>query len=235
MNEGRVVIITGAAGGVGRVVTKAWIVSGAKVLAVDASERHHEELKTFVGPTDRLEVFAADLSTEAGATSMVVRAGKAFGLPDTLVHLVGGFTMGSIMEADAVSEFNKMLALNVNTSLNCFRAVVPAFRERGGGWIVAMGSKAATAPPAKVAAYSASKAALVALAQSMSEELKSEGIHINIIQAATIDTPANRADMGDASAKKWVRSEDVAEATLFLCSDRAGSSYGATLELYAQL
>ena len=143
--------------------------------------------------------------------------------------------MGPITDDNAWSDLEKMLALNLHTSFHCFRSVIPAFRERGGGWIVAMGSKAVTAPPAKTAAYSASKAALVALAQSMSEELKSEKIHINIIQAATIDTPANRADMGDKAAEKWVRPEDVAEATLFLCSDRAGSSFGATLELYGQL
>jgi NAD(P)-dependent dehydrogenase (short-subunit alcohol dehydrogenase family) len=209
--------------------------SGAKVLAVDASERHHEELRAFVGATDRLEVFSADLTTAEGAESMVVRAGAVFGLPDTLVHLVGGFSMGPIMDDGAWADFQKMMALNLHTSFHCFRAVVPAFQERGGGWIVAMGSKAVTAPPAKTAAYVSSKAALVALAQSMSEELKSDGIHINIIQAATIDTPANRADMGDKAASKWVRPEDVAEATLFLCSEHAGSSFGATLELYGQL
>ena len=231
----RVVVITGAAGGVGRVVTKAWLGSGAQVLAVDASDRHHEALREYVGETSNLVTAAADLSTEAGAASMVSRARDSFGVPDTLVHLVGGFTMGPITDDAAFSDLQTMLRLNLETSFHCFRAMVPAFRQRGGGWIVAMGSKVVAAPPAKVAAYSASKAALVAMALSMSEELKPEGIHINIIQAATIDTPANRADMGDKAAEKWVRPEDVAEATLFLCSEKASSSYGATLELYAQL
>ena len=229
----RVVIITGAAGGVGRIVTKAWLDSGASVMAVDASDQAHESLRQFVGDSGRLQTHVADLTSEAGAQSMVTAC--KLGTPDTLVHLVGGFTMGSVLADNAVTEFEKMLILNLRTSLHCFRAVIPGFRARGGGWIVAMGSKAVNAPGAQVAAYAASKAALVALAQSTADEFRGEGIHVNLLMPATIDTPANRADMGDASAVKWVRPEDVAAATLFLCSEHAHSIHGATLEMYGLL
>ncbi len=227
-------MITGAAGGVGKIVTRAWLASGASVLAVDASDRHHEALRAFVGETDRLFVFSADLTSAEGALSMVREADRVFGGMDTLVHLVGGFAMGEFTSDETASDWERMIALNLNTSFHCFRAVIPGLRARGGGWIVAMGSKAVNAPPARTAAYVATKAALVGMALSVSEEVKGDGIHVNIIQAATIDTPANRADMGDKAAEKWVRAEDVAEATLYLCSERAGSSYGATLELYGK-
>jgi NAD(P)-dependent dehydrogenase (short-subunit alcohol dehydrogenase family) len=157
------------------------------------------------------------------------------GDPDTLIHLVGGFTMGSVLAENAVDDLQRMWTLNVITSMNCFRAVIPGFRQRGKGWIVGMGSKAVNAPGAQVGAYAASKAALVALAQSTADEFRSEGIHVNLLMPATIDTPANRADMGDSSAAKWVRPEDVASATLFLCSDQAHSIHGATLEMYGLL
>src|SRR5204862_3811313 len=88
---GRIVVITGAAGGVGHAVTKAWIDAGAAVLAVDANERAHVELRSFVGDSPRLSTFVADLTTTAGAESMVRAATDAFGTPDTLIHLVGGF------------------------------------------------------------------------------------------------------------------------------------------------
>jgi NAD(P)-dependent dehydrogenase (short-subunit alcohol dehydrogenase family) len=229
----RVVIITGAAGGVGRIVTKAWLDSGASVVAVDASDRAHESLREFVGYSDRLQTHVADLTTEEGARSMV--SDCRLGIPDALVHLVGGFTMGSVLADNASLEMEKMLTLNLRTSLNCFRAVLPGFRQRGGGWIVAMGSKAVNTPGAQMGAYAASKAALVALAQSTADEFRAEGIHVNLLMPATIDTPANRAEMGDAAAIKWVRPEDVAAATLFLCSEHAHSIHGATLEMYGLL
>jgi NAD(P)-dependent dehydrogenase (short-subunit alcohol dehydrogenase family) len=142
--------------------------------------------------------------------------------------------MGEFTSAETAADWERMIALNLNTSFHCFRAVIPGFRERAGGWIVAMGSMSVNHPPARTAAYVATKAALVAMALSVSQEVKGDGIHVNLIQAGTIDTPANRADMGDEAAKKWVRPEDVAEATLYLCSERAGSCFGTTLELYGK-
>ena len=234
MAAGRIVVITGAAGGVGQIVTKRWLDAGASVLAVDAHNTGHQALQTFVGPTDRLATHVADLTTEPGARSIVDAARSAFGAdPDTLLHLVGGFGMGPLDGEDAASTWQRMLDLNLNSSFHCFRAMIPALKARGGGWMVAMGSKAVGAPPAQMAAYTASKAGLAALVHSASEEFKGDGIHINLILASTIDTPANRAAMGEKAAAKWVSPQDIAEATLFLCSERAKALYGTTLEVYA--
>jgi NAD(P)-dependent dehydrogenase (short-subunit alcohol dehydrogenase family) len=84
-----------------------------------------------------------------------------------------------------------------------------------------------------MAAYAASKAALVALTQSLSAEVRDAGIHANLLVASTIDTPANRAVLGDTRADTWVRPDDIADATLYLCSERARAVHGATLEVYA--
>ncbi len=227
-------IITGAAGGVGRTVTRRWLEAGAKVLGVDASDRGHQELLAELGHGDRLRTLAADLTTAAGAQQMVSTARDAFGTPDTLIHLVGGFGMGAIDSDDSEATWRKMMALNLESSFQCFRAMLPSFRSRGAGWIVGMASKAALAPPAQMAAYAASKAALIALSQSMSEELKSENIHVNLILPSTIDTPANREAMGEKAAEKWVRADDIADATMYLCSEQARAVFGATLEVYAQ-
>lgn len=228
----RIVIITGAAGGVGRSVTRAWLAAGATVLAVDATESGHDALALGVGETARFSTYVADLTTEAGANSMLAFCIETFGLPDTLVHLVGGFDMGPIADSAAPRQWQKMLKLNLMTPFYAFRAMVPAFREKGYGYIVAITSKTVAAPPAKMAAYTASKAGLQALAASMSEELKAEHIHVNLISASTIDTPANRASMGNKAAEKWVSPDAIAEATLFLCSERASNIYGAILEVH---
>jgi NAD(P)-dependent dehydrogenase (short-subunit alcohol dehydrogenase family) len=228
----RVVIITGAAGGVGRAVTRAWLDTGACVLAVDATESGHDALSSGAGETDRLATYTADLTTEAGANSMLAYCIETFGLPDTLVHLVGGFDMCAIDSPESPRVWQKMMKLNLAAPFYAFRAMVPAFREKGYGHIVAITSKTVQAPPAQMAAYTASKAGLEALAMSMSEELKSERIHVNLISASTIDTPANRAAMGTKNAEKWVTPEAIAEATLYLCADKASALYGSRLEVF---
>jgi NAD(P)-dependent dehydrogenase (short-subunit alcohol dehydrogenase family) len=231
-DHNRIVIVTGAAGGVGRTVTKAWLDTGACVLAVDATESGHDALASGSGETDRLATYTADLTTEAGANSMLAYCIETFGIPDTLVHLVGEFDMGPIDAPSAPRIWHKMMTLNLTAPFCTFRAMIPAFREKGFGHIVAITSRSVKSPPAQMAAYSASKAGLEALAHSMSDELKAERIHVNLIVASTIDTPANRAAMGEKNVQKWVSPQAIADATMFLCSEKAGSIYGATLEVF---
>lgn len=228
----RIVIVTGAAGGVGRSVTRAWLNSGACVLAVDSTEAGHDALAMGDGETNRLATYTADLTTEAGANSMLAFCIETFGLPDTLVHLVGGFDMGPIDAPEAPRVWQKMMKLNLTAPFFTFRAMVPAFKEKGGGHIVAITSKAVAAPPAQMAAYTAAKAGMEALAHSMSEELKGDGIHVNLIAASTIDTPGNRAAMGEKHVSEWVSPDAIADATLFLCSGQASAVFGAKLEVF---
>jgi NAD(P)-dependent dehydrogenase (short-subunit alcohol dehydrogenase family) len=227
----RVVIITGAAGGVGTVVTRRWRAAGASVLAVGNTA----ESLASLGSGDRFATAVADVASESGAGEMVAAAERAFGRPaDTLIHLVGGFAMGPIDAPDAPKQWASMLSVNLNSAFFCYRAVLDGFRRRGGGWIVGLGSRVAVTPGPRLAAYAASKAGLVALTQSLSEEVKAEGIHVNVLLASTIDTPANRRAMGDKAAGSWVSPDDIADATLYLCSERARAIYGATLEVYAR-
>lgn len=232
----RIVIITGGAGGVGQTVTERWLETGASVLVFDHTQASLDRLRDSLPPAlaGRLATLAGDVTTEAGARAMVDGAADAFGAPpDTLLHLVGGFAMGPLGAPDAASTWDRMIALNLTSAFQCYRAFLPALQARGGGWIVGLGSRQAVSPGANLAAYAASKAGLLALTQSLSAEVRAAGIHVNVILASTIDTPANRAAMGDDAAKDWVTPGDIADATLFLCSDRAHAVHGATLELYA--
>lgn len=237
-NSGRIVIITGGVGGVGRTVTLRWLETGASVLAVDRAGPGLDAVreaweKAPEAEGGRLETASVDVATEAGAAEMVARAESAFGRPaDTLLHLVGGFGMGPTDAPDAPDLWNRMMALNLTSSFYCYRAMLPALRARGEGWIVGMASRAAVTPGAKLAAYAASKAGLIALTHALSEEVKHENIHVNVLLASTIDTPANRKDMGESKAGTWVRADDIADTTLYLCSPRARAIHGATIEVY---
>ena len=234
--KSRVVIITGGAGGAGHTVTRRWLEAGASVLVADHTQAALNSLSGSLPSalTDRLVTLAADVTTEAGAMQMVDEIASAFGKPpDTLIHLVGGYTMGPLDAPEAAPAWDRMIALNLSSAFHCYRAVLPALKANGGGWIVGMGSRAATAPGANLAAYAASKAGLIALTLSLSAEVRGVGIHVNLMLASTIDTPATRQAIGIEHASEWVTPDDIAEATFYLCSEQARAVHGATLELYA--
>lgn len=240
---GRAVIVTGGGGGVGQTVVRRWLRAGAHVLAVDrpgspALAGLRGAAANEPDAADRLATFGADVATEAGASALVEHAAHVFGRPaDTLLHLVGGFAQGPLDAADAPDNWRKMMALNLDSVFFCYRAMLPGLRARGGGWIVGLGSRAAVSPPAHLGAYAASKAGLIALTQSLSAEVKADNIHVNVVLASTIDTPANRNAMGgggDVAAATWVTPDDIAEATFYLCSPERGRAiHGASLEVYA--
>jgi NAD(P)-dependent dehydrogenase (short-subunit alcohol dehydrogenase family) len=233
----RVVIITGGAGGVGSTVSRRWLDAGASVLVVD---RNQLTLDAWLAEfsqeswSGRVVMLSTDVTTETGAKAMVDEASTSFGKPaDTLIHLVGAFASAAVEDANAVSTWENMMTVNLNSAFHCYRAMLPALRARQGGWIVGMSSRVAASPGAGLSAYAASKAGLGALTSSLSAEVRGAGIHVNLIVASTIDTPANRKAMGEAKAASWVTPDDIADATMYLCSDQARAVHGATLEVFA--
>ena len=236
----RIVLIPGGAGGAGERVSLRWLTAGASALVVSHGEESLRALRSAwesspASDPRRLVTLAADATSEAGAREMIARARGAFGRDaDTLIHLVGGFEMGPVDAPDAAAVWDRMMKMNALSSLLCYRAVLPGMRARGGGWIVGIGSRAALQPSPQMSAYAASKAALVALTKSLSAEVRAQNIHVNLVLASVIDTPANRRAMGDKEVDKWVTPDDIADATMYLCSERARAVHGATLEVYGQ-
>jgi NAD(P)-dependent dehydrogenase (short-subunit alcohol dehydrogenase family) len=235
--NGRVVIITGGAGGVGSTVSRRWLEAGASVLVID---RNQVTLDAWLAEfsqnswTGRIATIAADVTTETGAKSMVDGARASFGKPaDTLIHLVGAFATAAVEDENAVPTWESMIAVNLTSAFHCYRAMLPALRARKGGWIVGMSSRVAANPGARLSAYAASKAALGALTSSLSAEVRGAGIHVNLIVESTVDTPANRKAMGESGAANWATPDDMADATMYLCSDQARAVHGATLEVFA--
>lgn len=235
---GRVVIVTGGAGAIGSTVSKRWLDAGASVLVVD---HRQSTIDRWLAATpnnwgNRVATHPTDVTTEAGATQMVNEASRAFGKePDTLIHLVGGFAMSAVEDENAPRTWESMMSINLTSAFQCYRAVLPSLRNRGEGWIVALTSRAAAAPGARMSAYAAAKSGLAAFTSSLSAEVKSAGIHVNLIVTSTVDTQANRESMGAENAPKWVSPDDIADATLYLCSHRARNVFGATLEVFGKV
>src|SRR5258705_5557471 len=222
----KVVLVTGANGGLGVHVTQAFLDTNATVIGssrkIQQSDFNHPN---FVN-------IPAEISTREGAKVLVDQVLARFGKLDILVHTVGAFAGGqSIVETDDAT-FQRMLDLNLNSVFHMLRAAVPALRQTGNGRIITIGSRAAVDPGPKVGAYSASKAAMVSLIRTAALENKDAGLTANVILPGTMDTPANRQVMPGADFAKWVRPATVASLIVWLARDAGRDVNGAVIPVY---
>ena len=153
---------------------------------------------------------------------------QRFGRIDGLVHTVGTFAMADIDAADP-AHWELLFEANLITTLNMCRAVVPAMRAAGRGSIVTVGSAAAARAGKGMAAYAASKSAVLRLTESLADELKAHGVRANCVLPSIIDTPQNRAAMPKADTSRWVTPGQIAEVIAFLLSDAGAGVNGAAV------
>ena len=229
--SGKVVVVTGAAGNLGRAVAAAFEAAGAKLALLDRSE---EVLGNVYGegPT-RLPV-PTDLTDEASVASAVDGIVRHYGRIDVLANIAGGFRMGPPVHETPVRDWDVMMDLNARSVFLMARAVIPHMLASGGGRIVSVSARAAVQPKGHMAPYCASKAAVITLTESLAAEHRSDGITVNCVLPGTIDTPQNRADMPEADWGKWVPPADLASVILFLASDAARAVNGAAIPVYGQ-
>lgn len=223
----RVVMITGAAGNLGRAVAKAFAKSGARLALVDLS-RARIEKACGRATRDRLPL-AADLMDAAAVEKAVAEAVARYGRIDVLCNIAGGFHMGEPVHEIPDKAWQAMLDLNARSVLNTARAVVPRMLAQGGGKIVNVGAQAASQGRANMGAYVVAKSAVMRLTETMAAELRGEGINVNAVLPSIIDTPENRAAMPKADPAKWVAPEELASVVLFLASPEADAVHGACL------
>ncbi|GAB4475561.1 MAG: hypothetical protein OHK0044_20890 [Burkholderiaceae bacterium] len=223
----RTVIVTGAAGNLGRAVAAAFAARGANLALVDRGE---ELLRKAHGAEDARRMFAAvDLLDAAQVAQAFARIFARFGRIDALANLAGGFRMGETVHETADATWNFLFDLNVRTMVNAVRAAVPAMLAAGGGRIVNVGAASALKGAALMGAYVASKSAVIRLTETMALELREKNVNVNCVLPSIIDTPENRAAMPDADPKRWVAPEALADVIVFLASDAARAIHGAAV------
>lgn len=225
---GRVVVVTGAAGNLGRAVAQAFGQRGARLVLVDVSR---EALEAAYDESAERLLVPADLVDRKAVDAMVAAALARFGRIDALCNIAGGFAMGSAVHETDDDTWETLFDLNVRTLLRTARAVVPVMVGAGGGRIVNVGAFAAQKGAARMGAYVASKSVVIRLTETMSAELREQGINVNCVLPTIIDTPQNRAAMPDADPSRWVSPREVAAAIVFLASDDARAIHGAALPL----
>ena len=219
--NGKVVIVTGASGALGRVVAEVALARGARVAGVDHTP---SQIKA---QSNRIEFGGVDLSYPAQAKQAIDAAATHFGGLDALINIAGGFAFEAIAGGDPKT-WQRMYALNVLTALNASRAAIPHLAASTAGRIVNIGAMGALQAGGGMGAYAASKAGVHRLTEALAAEWKGR-ITVNAVLPSTIDTPANRASMPKADFEKWVTPEELAEVILFLASDAASAITGALL------
>lgn len=223
----RSVLITGAAGHLGRAVAAAFAERGANLVLLD---RSREALQQVFGGEDERRLFVpANLLEPREVEAAVAEALLRFEHLDVLCNLAGGFRMGEAVHETSDATWDLLFDLNARTLLHACRAVVPHLVARGRGAIVNVGAFSALKGAAHTGAYVASKSAVIRLTESMSLELRERGIRVNCVLPTTLDTPVNRAAMADADPSRWVAPADLAAVIVFLASDAARAVHGAAV------
>jgi NAD(P)-dependent dehydrogenase (short-subunit alcohol dehydrogenase family) len=224
--KGKVVLISGADGGLGIYVTKAFLDAGATVVGTSRKIKQSD----FSSPS--FTAMPAKISTREGAKALVDEVIARFKRLDVLAHTVGGFAGGQALADTGDDTFQQMFDLNLNSAFHMLRATIPALRQTGDGRIIAIGSRAALEPSPGIGAYSASKAAMVSLIRTVALENKDAGLKANVILPGTMDTPANREAIPNADISKWVRPAAVASLITWLASDAGQDINGAVIPVY---
>jgi len=226
----RHVVITGGTGALGAAVVQVLVEAGATchIPAHSAPDPQRFSL----GRHERVNVVAGVDLADEGAVTSFYRA-----LPSlwASIHVAGGFAASLIVDTP-LKQFSEMMSTNAVTAFLCCREAVRKMRASGkdGGRIVNVASKPALIPTAGLTAYSASKAAVVSLTLTLSEELSAERIWVNALVPSVMDTPANRKAMPKADFSKWPRVEEVAAAVAFLASPQNTVTRGALVQVYGQ-
>jgi NAD(P)-dependent dehydrogenase (short-subunit alcohol dehydrogenase family) len=219
--NGKVVVITGASGALGKVVAEEALARGARVAGVDYAPSQ------VPATPSRIELGGVDL-TDAGQAKKAIDAAAAhFGKLDALINIAGGFAFETIAEGDPKT-WLRMYALNVTTALNASRAAIPHLSASSAARIINVGALGALQAGAGMGPYAASKAGVHRLTEALAAEQKGK-ITVNAVLPSIIDTAANRASMPKADFGKWVTPKELADVILFLASDTASAVTGALL------
>jgi len=224
--NGKVVLVTGANGGLGEHVTQAFLDAHATVIG---TARH---IRRNAFPSPNFIAISSDISRYEGAKGVVDEILGKFKRLDVLAHTVGGFAGGKTVAEIDDDTWIRMLDVNLHSTFHILRTAIPPLRKAGNGRIIAIGSRAALEPGPRVGAYSASKAAMVSLIRTAALENRDAGITSNIILPGTIDTPANRKAMPKAVFSQWVQPSTIASLVLWLASDAAKDVNGAVIPVY---
>lgn len=231
----QIVLVAGGTGGLGRAVSLAFLDRGAIVFVTYRKAEEFAALQSAAASNaSRLDGSATDVTDETAVAQLIERILAKHGRLDALINTVGGFAGGQkFWEADSKS-LEAMLNLNLRSGWILARAAVRPMLKANRGSIINIASRAAVDHPAGLAAYAESKAAAVAMIDSLAADLKGTGVRANSVLPSIIDTEVNRKAMPKADFSKWPKPEEIARVILFLCGQEAKLISGAAVPVYGE-
>ncbi len=236
--QGKVVAITGAAGGIGESLCRYFLDAGAKIAAIDKSARVAQLAAGLKAPAGLFEQAVADISDAEQVARVFASLAGTLGPIDVLVNNAGGSDHPTLAATDPAG-WQREINTNLNSAYSCAHAVIPGMKAKGCGVIIAVGSVNGLSALGD-AAYSAGKAGLISLTRSLAQEYGRYGIRSNIVLPGTVRTPlwqkrAAKDPKVLETLRRWyplgriVEPEDVAQAVGFLASDAAAAITGVAL------
>jgi NAD(P)-dependent dehydrogenase (short-subunit alcohol dehydrogenase family) len=229
----KTILVSGGTGGLGNAISLAFLEEGARVVVTYRKEEEYAALKRAAGAkAAALEGSIVNVTDERATTELVDGIVAQHGRLDALVNTVGGYAGGVALWQLETKVFDTMLSLNLRSGFALARAVLPAMLKQRRGSIVNVAAKAAVDHGAGAAGYAASKAAAVAMMDSLAADVKGTGVRVNSILPSIIDTAVNRKAMPNADFASWPKPEEIAQVVLFLCSDNATVIHGAAVPVY---
>lgn len=222
--QGRVAIVTGGSGAIGKAVVSKLLGEGATVVVATrvADEKHKPHLA----------VIETDVTSEESVRSLVAQVIADHGTVDALFNVAGGFKYGPVVEELEGLDWDFMMDMNLKSTFLCMKHVLPAMKEQRYGRIVSVAARSGLKGDPMVGPYAVSKGGVILLTQTVAEENKEYGITANAVLPSIVDTPANRESMPGSNFEAWVAADDLAEVMVFLASERARAVTGAAIPVY---
>ncbi len=229
--EGRVALITGATGALGSVVSRRFLDAGARLVLCDLETHKMDEMSREAG-AERCISGRVDVTDAAQVADVARRGVEAFGRIDILLNIAGGYFGAGPVADLAEEDFDRALAVNLKSVFLTSRAVVLQMTRQGWGRIINVGARAGLAGRGGAAAHAVSKGGVILFTEVLAQEVRDQGVTVNVIIPGTLDTPANRRAQPDADYSAWVQPDQIAETILFLCSAGAQSITGARITVF---
>jgi NAD(P)-dependent dehydrogenase (short-subunit alcohol dehydrogenase family) len=231
--SGKVALVAGGTGGLGRAVSLAFLREGASVIVTYLKQQEFDALRSAAASdAPALEGRMVDITDERAVADLVESTLSRRRQLDAVVNTIGGYAGGIKLWDLETKVFEAMLSLNLRAGFALARAVMPAMLKQRRGSFVNIAAKAAFDHGAGAAAYAASKAAAVAMMDSLAADAIGTGVRVNSVLPSIIDTAANRQAMPGSNFDKWPKPEDIAQVILFLSSDAAKAIHGASIPVY---
>jgi len=233
--KGKVAVIVGGEGPLGREVSKKFLAEGAKVFIGWYSQQEWEEAKALISDYKGQFIdMNIDATKEEQVQKFMEKARAAFGSIDILLHMVGMIHIGPMLWETETAVLERLIDTNLKSAFLSTKHAIKIMLDKKSGRIVVFPARVAAEPQPRFGAYALSKAGLITLTQALREELKDTNITVNAVMPSVLDTWRTRK-MPHAEPEKWVKPSDVAELLCCLCSDEGDALSGSILKVFGKL